>query len=49
MAEKAGFKIAEDRTWIVVEETGYGEDYPFSGEKLSAGGTAFMKCDRKLR
>lgn len=35
IAEKAGFTIPEDRTWIIVEETGYGKEYPFSGEKLS--------------
>ncbi|NYE09325.1 sulfoacetaldehyde dehydrogenase [Bacillus niacini] len=35
MAEKAGFKIPEDRTWLIVEETGFGPEYPFSGEKLS--------------
>lgn len=35
MASKAGFTIPEDRKWIIVEETGYGLDYPFSGEKLS--------------
>jgi sulfoacetaldehyde dehydrogenase len=35
IAEKAGFTIPSDRTWIIVEETGYGPQYPFSGEKLS--------------
>jgi len=35
MAEKSGFTIPEDRDWLVVEETGYGPAYPFSGEKLS--------------
>jgi sulfoacetaldehyde dehydrogenase len=35
MAEKAGFTIPEDRTWLIVEETGFGPEYPFSGEKLS--------------
>lgn len=35
MASKAGFTIPEDRKWIIVEETGYGLEYPFSGEKLS--------------
>lgn len=42
MAQRAGFKIPEDRTWIIVEETGYGEEYPFSGEKLSVVVTAFQ-------
>lgn len=35
IAEKADFKIPEDRTWIIVEENGYGPEFPFSGEKLS--------------
>lgn len=35
IAEKAGFSIPADRTWIIVEETGFGPEYPFSGEKLS--------------
>jgi len=35
IAEVAGFTIPEDRTFLMVEEDGVGEDYPFSGEKLS--------------
>lgn len=35
MAERAGFHIPEDRSWLIVEETGYGPEHPFSGEKLS--------------
>ena len=35
IAEKAGFTIPADRDWLVVEETGFGAEYPFSGEKLS--------------
>lgn len=35
IAEKAGFQIPKNRTWLIVEETGYGPEYPFSGEKLS--------------
>ncbi|GAE27300.1 alcohol dehydrogenase [Halalkalibacter wakoensis JCM 9140] len=35
IAEKAGFIIPEDRTWLIVEETGFGPEFPFSGEKLS--------------
>jgi sulfoacetaldehyde dehydrogenase len=35
IAARAGIKMPADRTWIVVEETGYGPGYPFSGEKLS--------------
>jgi len=41
MAEKAGFLIPADRKWIIVEETGYGPEYPFSGEKLSVVVTAY--------
>jgi len=35
IAEKAGFTIPADKTFLMVEETGAGEEYPFSGEKLS--------------
>lgn len=35
IAGVAGFEIPADRTFIMVEETGIGSDYPFSGEKLS--------------
>lgn len=35
IAEKAGFVIPEDRTWLIVEESGIGPGFPFSGEKLS--------------
>lgn len=41
IAEKAGFKIPEDRTWLIVEETGFGPEYPFSGEKLSVVVTSY--------
>ena len=35
IAKVAGLAIPEDRKFIMVEETGIGPDYPFSGEKLS--------------
>ncbi len=35
IAELAGFAIPADRTFLVVEEDGVGEEHPFSGEKLS--------------
>lgn len=35
MAEQAGFDVPADTKWLIVEETGYGPEYPFSGEKLS--------------
>jgi sulfoacetaldehyde dehydrogenase len=41
IAELAGFNIPEDRTFLMVEEQGVGEDYPFSGEKLSVVLTAY--------
>ena len=41
MARRAGFEIPEDSNWLIVEETGYGEEYPFSGEKLSVVVTAY--------
>ncbi len=36
IASMAGINMPADKTFLVVEETGYGEGYPFSGEKLSA-------------
>ena len=41
IAELAGFNIPEDRTFLMVEEQGVGENYPFSGEKLSVVLTAY--------
>lgn len=41
IAEAAGIDMPADRTWIIVEETGYGKAYPFSGEKLSVVVTAY--------
>lgn len=35
IAELAGFQIAQDRTFLLVEESGVGPEHPFSGEKLS--------------
>jgi len=35
IAELAGFPLAEDRTFLIVEEDGTGPEHPFSGEKLS--------------
>ncbi|MGH3950245.1 MAG: aldehyde dehydrogenase family protein [Pseudonocardiaceae bacterium] len=35
IAELAGFTIPADRTFLVAEEDGVGDDHPFSGEKLS--------------
>jgi sulfoacetaldehyde dehydrogenase len=35
IAKVAGISIPDDRTFIMVEETGIGTEHPFSGEKLS--------------
>lgn len=35
IAETAGFSIPNAAKFIMVEETGIGQDYPFSGEKMS--------------
>jgi sulfoacetaldehyde dehydrogenase len=35
IAGMAGFEIPEDKTFLIVPETGWGPDHPFSGEKLS--------------
>lgn len=45
IARKAGIDMPADRTWILVEETGFGPDFPFSGEKLSVVVTLY-KYDR---
>lgn len=41
IAREAGLTIPDDRTFILVEESGIGPDYPFSGEKLSVVLTAY--------
>ena len=35
IAAMAGFDLPEGKTFLIAPESGYGEDYPFSGEKLS--------------
>ncbi|NLY45869.1 MAG: aldehyde dehydrogenase family protein, partial [Tissierella sp.] len=35
IAQVAGIDVPKDRKFIMVEESGIGSDYPFSGEKLS--------------
>lgn len=35
IAQAAGIDLPEDTTVLLVEETGYGPEYPFSGDKLS--------------
>lgn len=41
IARLAGIDVAPDTRWILVEETGYGKEYPFSGEKLSVVVTVY--------
>jgi len=35
LAQMAGFNLPENKSFIIVPETGAGKDYPFSGEKMS--------------
>jgi sulfoacetaldehyde dehydrogenase len=41
IADLAGIKLPEGKSFIMVEETGVGKDYPFSGEKLSVTTTLY--------
>ncbi len=41
IAKIAGIKLPAGKTFFIVEETGVGPDYPFSGEKLSVVVTLF--------
>lgn len=45
IAEVAGLDMPEDKTFIMVEETGVGVDYPFSGEKMSVVLTVYKAKD----
>ena len=45
IAAIAGIDLPEGKTFIMVEETGIGVDYPFSGEKLSVVTTLFRYND----
>lgn len=35
IADYAGFEVPEDTQFFIVPETGYGPEYPFSGEKMT--------------
>ena len=35
IAQMAGFSLPEDKLFFIVPETGFGPDYPFSGEKMT--------------
>lgn len=41
IASIAGISVPPDTRWILVEESGYGKEYPFSGEKLSVVVTVY--------
>jgi sulfoacetaldehyde dehydrogenase len=41
IAELAGIKLPEGKTFFMIPETGIGEGYPFSGEKLSVTTTIY--------
>lgn len=45
LASMAGFDLPEGKTFFIVPETGAGEDYPFSGEKLSVVMTFYKVKD----
>lgn len=45
IAAHAGLTVPQDSRFILVEETGYGPDYPFSGEKLSLVLTCYRYKD----
>ena len=45
IAELAGFKGMQEASILMVEETGIGEDYPFSDEKLSPVLTIYRASD----
>ena len=45
IAEVAGLDMPEGKTFIMVEETGVGADYPFSGEKMSLVLTVYKAKD----
>ncbi len=45
IAGMAGFGLPEGRRFFIVPETGYGPDYPFSGEKLTVTMTLYRARD----
>lgn len=45
IAQIAGFSVPEETKVIMVEESGSGKDYPFSGEKLSVVLTVYKYSD----
>lgn len=45
IAGMAGFGLPEGKTFLIVPETGWGPDYPFSGEKLTVTMTLYRAKD----
>ena len=45
IGELAGIKIPQDKSFIMVPESGYGPDHPFSGEKLSVVMAVYKVAD----
>lgn len=45
IAGMAGLDLPEGKTFMMVDETGIGADYPFSGEKLSVVATIYQWTD----
>jgi sulfoacetaldehyde dehydrogenase len=45
IAKAAGFEIPEGTRFFIVHETGYGEAFPFSGEKMSVTMTLYTADD----
>jgi sulfoacetaldehyde dehydrogenase len=45
IADMAGFTIPEGKTFFIVPETGFGPEFPFSGEKLTVTMTLYRAKD----
>ncbi len=45
IADFAGFTIPEDTQFFIIPETGYGPDYPFSGEKMTVAMALYRAKD----
>lgn len=45
IADMAGFTLADDVQFFIIPETGYGPDYPFSGEKMTVSMALYRARD----
>lgn len=45
IADMAGFTVADDVQFFIIPETGYGPDYPFSGEKMTVSMALYRARD----